>query len=470
MHHLLVQAAPAAAPAVSAGPALAIAAGAIAVLLLLIMAAKMQPLIALLLVSLGTALALQVPVGEVMDTLLDGLGETLAEVSLLVALGAMLGRMLEVSGGAGVLADALVRRFGERRAPFALGVAGMLFGFPIFLDAGVIIFLPIVFSVARRLGGSVLRYALPVAGGFAVMHVFLPPHPGPVAAAGLLGADIGLLVLLGLVVAVPTWLIAGYGFGKWAGERIQLPVPELAPEAEQAAEDDERPKPSAFTVIAMLLLPLVLILLNTGLSTLSEAGVLSEDAGWVQAAKLVGESPIALVISVLAACALLGLRRGMRPAEIERQLTDCLGPIAVVILVTGAGGMFGAVLETGGVGQALAGVLRGLGIPLIVAAFLIALVMRVAQGSATVALTTAAGFLAPAVHATPGLSPAQICLLVLAVAAGATALSHVNDSGFWLIGRLLGMDVPTTLRTWTVLETLVGVVGFAITCLLWVVL
>ena len=169
------------------------------------------------------------------------------------------------------------------------------------------------------------------------------------------------------------------------------------------------------------------------------------------------------MISVLVACVLLGLRRGMRAAEIEHQLTDCLGPIAAVILVTGAGGMFGAVLEAGGVGQALAGALNALGIPLILAAFVIAMVMRVAQGSATVALTTAAGFIAPAVHAAQGLSSADVCLIVLAIAAGATVLSHVNDSGFWLIGRLLGMDVPTTLRTWTVLETLIGLIGFAIT-------
>lgn len=446
-------------PAMGAGPALAIAAGAIAVLLVLIMALRLQPLIALLLVSLGAALALGVPLPEVMDTLLDGLGETLAEVALLVGLGAMLGRMLEVSGGASVLAESLVRRFGQKRAPFALGVAALLFGFPIFLDAGMIIFLPIVFAVAKQLGGSVLRYGLPVAGAFAVMHGFVPPHPGPVAAAGLLNADIGLLLLLGLVVAIPTWLIAGFVFGRWMGDRIQLPVPEILGSAD---EEETGRRPSMGTVIGILLLPLVLILFNTGLSTLSEAGVVDDAALPVQIATLLGESPVALVIAVLVACVVLGLSRGMRPMEIERTLTDALGPIAAIILVTGAGGMFGAVLEKGGVGQALAGTLSDLGVPLILAAFLISLVMRVAQGSATVALTTAAGFIAPAVQAAEGLSPADLCLIVLAIAAGATALSHVNDSGFWLVGRLLGMDVATTLRTWSVMETLIGVVGFAI--------
>lgn len=449
---------------VGTGPALAIAAGAIALLLALIMVLNMQPLLALVVVSLISALLLGVPVGEVMDTLYTGLGETLAEVALLVAFGAMLGRMLEVSGGAGVLARSLVHRFGERNAPLALGVAGLLFAFPIFYDAGLIIFLPVVFSVARQLGGSVLRYGLPVAGAFAAMHVFVPPHPGPVAAASLLGADIGLLVLIGLGVAIPAWLVAGQLVGRRMGDRIYLPVPAVSAGGEGAGTSSP---PRMSTVLAMLLLPLVLILFNTGLETLGEAGVVDTAVPAVQVAQLVGESPIALLIAVLLASLVLGRMRGMRLSEIEYQLTDCLGPIAVVILVTGAGGMFGAVLEAGGVGQALAGALQSLGVPLLLAAFLIAVVMRVAQGSATVALTTASGFIAPAVQATSGLSELELCLIVIAIAAGATTFSHVNDSGFWLTSRLLGMDVPTALRTWTVIQTLIGCIGFALACGIW---
>src|SRR5699024_5555972 len=205
-----------------------------------------------------------------------------------------------------------------------------------------------------------------------------------------------------------------------------------------------------------------LILSNTGLETLGEAGAVNTDSTAVQAVQLIGESPIALVIAVLAAVVVLGVRRGMRLGEIERHLSDCLGPSAVVILVTGAGGMLGAVLTEGGVGQALAGMLQSLGVPLLLAAFLIAMVMRVAQGSATVALTTAGGFIAPVVQATPGLSELQLCLVVIAIAAGATTLSHVNDSGFWMTSRLLGMDVPTALRTYTVMQTLIGTIGFGI--------
>lgn len=313
---------------VGTGPALAIAAGAIALLLTLIMVLKMQPLLALVVVSLVSALLLGVPVGEVMDTLYTGLGETLAEVALLVAFGAMLGRMLEVSGGAGVLARSLVHRFGERNAPLALGVAGLLFAFPIFYDAGLIIFLPVVFSVARQLGGSVLRYGLPVAGAFAAMHVFVPPHPGPVAAASLLGADIGLLVLIGIGVAIPAWLVAGQLVGRRMGDRIYLPVPAVSAGGEGAGTP---PPPRMSTVLAMLLLPLVLILFNTGLETLGEAGVVDTAVPAVQVAQLVGESPIALLIAVLLASLVLGRMRGMRLSEIEYQLTDCLGPIAVVI-------------------------------------------------------------------------------------------------------------------------------------------
>ena len=460
MHGVLVAAAePAAGSSLGQGATLAVAAGSVLVLLLLIVFLKLQPMIALLGVSLTTALVLGVPVDGVMELLNDGLGSTLAEVALLVGFGAMLGRMLEITGGAKVLAESLIGLFGEKRAPFALGVAGLLFGFPIFLDAGVVIFLPVVFSVARQLGGSVLRYALPVVGAFAVMHAFVPPHPGPVGAAGLIGAPVGLLLVFGLIVGIPTWLISGYAFGRWVGDRAFVAVPE-APETDGDAASKRRP--SVGTVLGLLFLPMILIFVNTGLTTLAKVGVVNGDATVVQVLTLLGESSIALAIAVLVACVVLGLKRGMGGREIESELSGSLSSIAAVILITGAGGMFGAVLAEGGVGTALAGALNNAGIPLILAAFLIAVVMRVAQGSATVALTTSAGFIAPAVAAAQGLSSADLCLIVIAIASGSTVLSHVNDSGFWLIGRLLRMDVPTTLRTWSVMETLIGVVGFVI--------
>ncbi|WP_432534624.1 GntP family permease [Kineococcus arenarius] len=493
-------------PAYGTGTLLLIAAGAVAVLLLLIIKFKLHAFPALVLVSVLTAVATGIAPGDIMDTLSTGFGSTLASVALLVGFGVIIGRLLEVTGGAKVLADTLIARFGEKRAPLALGVASLIFGFPIFFDAGFVVFLPIIFSVARRFGGSVLRYALPAAGAFAIMHAFVPPHPGPVAAAELLGlgANIGLLIIVGFVLAVPTWFVSCYLFGVWAGTRTDVPLPaEWAGHAAKAGGDhgtnresstgagsgsaagavgDARagepdaggdeglpgPPPSFGTVLFLLLLPLVLIFLNTGLNTLATAGSVDGDAGWVQTLRLIGQTPIALLIAVLAAMVVLGRGRFDKGA-VEDLANGALGPVCAIILITGAGGMFGYVLRTSGIGGALADTLEAAGLPIILAAFIISLGLRVAQGSATVALTTTAGLIAPAVQAA-GLSSLDLCFVVIAVAAGATALSHVNDSGFWLVGRFLGMDVPTTLRTWTVMETMIGVVGFLLAWLGYVLL
>jgi GntP family gluconate:H+ symporter len=487
-------------PALSAGPLLLIAAAAVLLLLFLIIKIKLHAFVALVLVSFGTALAARVPIEDVVSTMTSGFGSTLASVALLVGLGAMLGRLLEFSGGAQVLADSLIRRFGEQRAPLALGVAALLFGFPIFFDAGLVVFLPIVFTVARRLGGSLLTYGLPVAGAFAVMHAFVPPHPGPVAAAELIGADIGLVLVFGLLIGLPTWYVGGYLFGLWAGRRYDVGVPDIltagapattsgggAPDAPDevvagtspgvagrsagGAAVSEQPSGPAFsTVIGLLLLPLLLIFLNTGLSTLATAGTLDEESLLVRIGQLVGATPIALLITVLVAMYVLGTRRGSPSGEVESIANSALGPVAAIILITGAGGMFGGVLRASGIGDALADVLEDVGLPVIVAAFVISVLLRIAQGSATVALTTAAGLMAPVVEATDGLSRPDLALIVIAIAGGATVLSHVNDSGFWLVSRFFQIDEKTTLKTWTVMETLLGTIGFVLALLLSLVL
>ncbi|MCZ2819914.1 GntP family permease [Modestobacter sp. VKM Ac-2977] len=478
-------------PALGTTPLLLIAVAAVAVLLVLIMKFKVHAFVALVLVSLLTALATRIPTGEVIETLLDGFGSTLAAVALLVGLGAMIGKLLEVTGGATVLADSLINRFGEKRAPLALGVASLLFGFPIFFDAGFVVFLPIIFSVARRFGGSVLLYALPSAGAFAVMHAFVPPHPGPVGAGDILGADIGLLVVVGLVIGIPTWFISCYLFSQWIGRRVDVPIPSTLAGRKSEADDprvdtdvddadgggtggsgataaagtttatDTRTGPPKFsTVLALLLLPLVLILLNTGFNTLATAGAVDGEAGWLDWVTLLGQTPVALLITLLVAAVVLSRERFSR-SETEDLLNSSIGPVAAIILITGAGGMFGGVLRASGIGTALAESLESIGLPVIVAAFVIATCLRVAQGSATVALLTTAALIAPAV-AENDLARLDTALVVIAIACGATVLSHVNDSGFWLVGRFLEMDVKTTLRTWTVMETLIGVVGFAI--------
>ncbi|NJP69083.1 GntP family permease [Streptomyces spiramenti] len=439
------------------GPLLAIAAAAIGVLLFLIMKLRVHALLALILVSLLTAFAAGIPSNQVVDTLVGGFGSTVGGVALLVGLGAILGRLIEVSGGAQALADALIRRFGEDRAPLALSVASLFFGFPIFFDAGLVVMLPIVYTVARRVGGGILRYGLPVAGAFSVMHIFVPPHPGPVAASELMGADIGLVILLGIVIAVPTWYVTSYLFGLWVGKRIVLPVPDILTGGEQAEKDENPPTP--MTVIALLVLPLLLIFANTGLNTAATAGWVDGDAGWVHFLQAIGATPVALLITVLVAIYVLGTRRGRGGDVIEKLTDSALGPICSIILITGAGGMFGAVLREGGIGDALSGSLSDLGLPVIVVGYLVATALRIAQGSATVALITAAGLVQSVVLA-GDYNAVEIAAIVLALAAGSVTASHVNDSGFWLVGRLLGMDVKTTLKTWTVLQTTIGLMGF----------
>jgi GntP family gluconate:H+ symporter len=450
-------------PALSTAPLLIIAALAIAALLILIMRFKVHAFVALILVSLLTAFAAGIAPEKVVPTLLEGFGTTLGSVALLVGLGAMLGRLVEVSGGAQSLADDLIRLFGEKRAPLALGVASLIFGFPIFFDAGLVVMLPIIFSVAKRLGGGLLRYGIPAAGAFSVMHVFVAPHPGPVAATELLKGDIGLVTLLGLLIAIPTWYVTSYLFGLWIGKRIKVEVPEILSGGKQVERIENPPKSS--TVILLLLLPLVIIFINTGLDFLGAAGVVDRKAQWFLIARGLGQTPVALLVAVLVGTYVLGVRRGRPGAEIESLLNSSLGPICAIVLITGAGGMFGGVLRASGIGAALSHTLNDLGLHIFIAGYLIAAALRIAQGSATVALITAAGLVQPAVEAA-GYVGVDRAAIILALASGSVIASHVNDSGFWLVGRFYEMDLKTTLKTWTVLETLISLMGFALSGLI----
>ncbi len=454
-------------PAYGAGALLGIAAVAVAVLLVLIITLRVHAFIALVLVSFLTAIATQIPLADVAGVSTYFFGKTLGTVALLVGLGAMIGRLLEVTGGAQVLADTLINKFGEKRAPFALGVAALLFGFPIFFDAGLVVFLPIIFSVAKRFGGSVLLYALPAAGAFAAMHAIVPPHPGPVTAATELDASIGLTLLIGAPVAVAAWYVGVYLFTRYYGGKIFVPVDDSLLTGRRADDDSpqEAVTPPGFgLVLFVLLLPLLLIALNTVFTTLLTAGTVGEST-WIDALVFIGQTPVALLITLLFATYTLGTRdRSL--AKVETILNDALAPICAIILITGAGGMFGGVLRHSGIGAALSDSLADLGLPLILSAFVIATLLRVAQGSATVALVTTAGLISTAAAAAD-LSSVDLVSLVLAIAAGATVLSHVNDSGFWLVSRFFGMDVKTTLRTWTVMETTLGLSVFAIALVLW---
>jgi GntP family gluconate:H+ symporter len=330
----------------------------------------------------------------------------------------------------------------------------------------------------------VLYYALPAAGAFAAMHALVPPHPGPVAAGEALAGDIGVVLLVGVPVAVVSWYVGAYLVSKVLAARFDVPLTDvLFGHVENGGATDgtggtggtggssgattTRTAPAFGTVVGLLLLPLVLISFNTVLTTLVTAGALDEGTAWVETLQMLGNTPIALLITLLCAVLVLGTH-GRSMAETSDILDKALGPICSIILITGAGGMFGFVLRTSGIGEALTSSLEDVGLPLILQAFLIATALRVAQGSATVALTTTAGLIA-AQAADAGLGDFKIALLVMAIAAGATVLSHVNDSGFWLVSRFFGMDEATTLKTWTVMETTLGATAFVIASLLWVV-
>ena len=436
---------------------------AVLALLFLIMKLRVHAFASLVIISALTALATGISYDKIVPEMLNGFGGTLASVALLVGLGAMIGKVLEHSGGAQVLADTLIQWLGEKRAPLALGIASLMFAFPIFFDAGLVVMLPVILTVAKRIGGSLLLYAMPATGAFSVMHVFLPPHPGPVAAAGILGANVGLLVFIGLIIALPTWYISSYLFGKYCGKKWLVKVPELFA-ATNTEQNANQKKPKFSTVFTILLTPMVLIFINTGITTLQSTGVLPKN-DVLSFITIFGQTPIALLLTLLLSLVIFS-NFGMK--QLESLCEKALGPICSVILVTGAGGMFGGILRASGIGDALAGTLSDLGIPVIAAAFIISSCLRVAQGSATVAVTTTAALIAPIV-ANSTFSQIESCTIVVAVAAGSVVLSHFNDSGFWLFKGLYDIDEKTTLRTWTVLETLIGLIGFTLSCIIFVI-
>lgn len=442
---------------------LAVAAGAIAVLLFLIIKVKLHPFLALVIVSIATALATGVTVDDLLPTLLSGFGKTLGNVALLIGFGAILGRIVAISGGAKVLADTLIRICGKQKAPLGLSIASLLFGFPIFLDAAFVVMLPVIYSIARELRGSLLIYALPAAGAFLVMHALVPPHPGPVAAAVFLEGDIGMVLLVALIVGLPTWYLAGYQLSLWLAKRTPFhPVPDLMGGAD-SDEVERTSLPRFSTILLVLLLPLVLIFMNTGITTLISAGTLPEGNPVLGTLTLIGETPVALLISLCLAMWLLLLRGHDKGAmgAVNETIEKALAPVCSIILITGAGGMFGGVLTASGIGEALADSLQSLGLPILVAGYVIAAVIRIAQGSATVAGTTAAGILAPAVLDS-SLSGMPLACVVVAVVAGAIGYSHVNDSGFWLVGRFLGMETKTMLKTWSVVSTAISLMAFGL--------
>ncbi|MBL5824751.1 GntP family transporter [Serratia fonticola] len=442
----------------------------VVLLLLMVIKAKVQPFVALLVVSLLVALASGIPTGEVMKVMTAGMGGVLGSVTIIIGLGAMLGRMIEHSGGAESLAQRFSKALGPKRTIAALTSAAFVLGIPVFFDVGFIILAPIIYGFAKVAKVSPLKFGLPMAGVMLTVHVALPPHPGPVAAAGLLNADIGWLTIIGLIICIPVGII-GYFAAKYLNrkayplsievlEQLQLASPEPAPEDRAPLSDRINP-PSAGLITALIVIPIAIIMLGTVSATLLPAGSPIRDA-----LSLIGSPGVALMIALVLAFYFLAIRRGWSLQHTSDVMGGALPTAAVVIMVTGAGGVFGKVLVESGVGKALADVLTTIGLPLIPAAFIISLALRASQGSATVAILTTGGLLSEAVI---GLNSMQLVLVTLATCFGGLGLSHVNDSGFWIVTKYLGLSVADGLKTWTVLTTLLGLSGFAFTWLLWLV-
>lgn len=445
----------------------------VVLLLLMVIKAKIQPFVALLVVSLLVvsllvALASGIPTGEVMKVMTAGMGGVLGSVTIIIGLGAMLGRMIEHSGGAESLAQRFSKALGPKHTVAALTIAAFILGIPVFFDVGFIILAPIIYGFAKVAKVSPLKFGLPMAGVMLAVHVALPPHPGPVAAAGLLNADIGWLTIIGLAICIPVGVI-GYFAAKHLNrktyplsievlEQLQLAAPEPAPEGKAPLSDRINP-PGAGLVAALIVIPIAIIMLGTVSATLLEPGSALRDT-----LSLLGSPAVALMIALLLAFYFLAIRRGWSLQHTSDVMGGALPTAAVVILVTGAGGVFGKVLVESGVGKALADVLTTIGLPLIPAAFIISLALRASQGSATVAILTTGGLLSEAVI---GLNPLQLVLVTLATCFGGLGLSHVNDSGFWIVTKYLGLSVADGLKTWTVLTTILGLSGFLFTWLLW---
>lgn len=451
------------------GGLLTLAAVSIAVLLLLIIKVKLEPFIALIIVSVGLALVAGVSVeklvgspqkGAAQSILETGFGGILGHIAPIIGLGTVLGAILERSGGADVLTSWLLKLFGPKGAPLAMGVTGLILGIPVFFDIGIFILAPLVYVCAKRGGKSLVMYAMPMLAGLSMTHAFLPPHPGPVAAAGLLHTSLGWIIIMGLVCGIPAWFASGVVWGTWIGKRVIVDVPEeFVPEEAHASKD----KPPLSLIAFIIAVPMLLILGGTFGSVWLEKGTKP-----FSILVFLGTPAIALTIAVVLAFYLLGIRRGISATQLAEMTGAALKPIGMILLVVGAGALFGAVLRATGVGTALTDSMSDLGLPLIVTAYLVSCALRIAQGSATVAITATAGIIGETVAA-GNYSQAQIALIVIAISAGSIILSHVNDGGFWIVAKYFNMTVKQTLMTWSVLETVLSVVGFAMVLLVWAI-
>ena len=431
---------------------LLIAAGTgIILLLLLIIKFKIHPILSLLISALVIGLGAGMPVPTLVSTVEKGAGDTLQGIVLLIGLGSLFGGILEVSGGAQRIAETLIGKFGQKKAGWALGLTGLVIGTTVFFEAGVVVLIPLAFSVAKQTKKSTLYYAIPLLSGLASGYAFVPPSAGSVLVANALGVNLGTMIMVGIPTALICMLVSGIIWGGFIGNKIFTELPANVGEI----KDDGKELPSFGLVLGVILIPLVLILL----STLSKYMPLP--AGVQDVLGFLGKPFLALTIATLAAMYFLGIRRGFSGAQLKKILDHSLRPVGMILLVIASGGVIRWMLQDSGLGNIIGPALEKSGLPLILIAFFIAILVRASVGSSIVAMTMASGIMAtmPAVMDTSMLYRAAMCC---AICGGATALSHVNDAGFWLVGTFLEIDEKTTLKSWTIMETLIGVTALIV--------
>ncbi|MEU6428120.1 gluconate:H+ symporter [Microbispora sp. NPDC046973] len=436
----------------------------IAVIVLLITKLRTHPFLALALGSGVLGLAAGMAPEKLIDSFSSGLGSTVAGVGVLIALGAMLGKLLADSGGAEEIVDGILRRSGDRALPWAMTLIAVLIGLPMFFEIGLVLLIPVILLVARRSGRPLLLIAVPALAGLSVLHGLVPPHPGPLVAIDTLKADLGLTLGLGLLVAIPTVIVAGPLFARFAARWVRPAPPgrlergQTQESEDTAPEEADRPRPGFGVTVATILLPVVLMLGRA----VAEI-VLPEGHAVRTVFEVLGTPLIALLIGVIVAMFTLGRAAGFGRTRISSAIADSLPPIAGILLIVGAGGGFKQTLVDSGVGKVIGEAAQGANVPVLVLGWLIAVGIRLATGSATVATISAAGIAAPLAA---GLSPAHLALLVLAIGAGSLFFSHVNDAGFWLVKEYLGMSVGETVKSWSVMEAIISVVSFCCVLLL----
>ncbi|GAA5193976.1 GntP family permease [Arthrobacter gyeryongensis] len=465
---------------------LVVAAIGIAIVVLLIVWAKMHAFLALSIGALFVGIASGIALDKVTTSYENGVGGVLGYVGVLIALGAMLGKLLADSGGADKIVDTLLHGR-PATLPWKMALIAGIIGIPMFFEIGLVLLIPVVMLAVHRSKGPAMRLGIPALAGLSVLHGFIPPHPGPLAAIGILHANVGVTLAFGLLIAIPTVIIAGPLFGRLAARIVPIgaagaglavtvgsgehaePARSQGPGAKAAGSHGEAPvgkaqdpqatrSPSFGWTLVTLLSPLVLMLIKAGADIWMD-----KSAALRPFLDFIGDPVFALLVAVLLAMVTFGTRVGFSASILTKKIGESLLPIVGVMLIVGAGGGFKQVLVDGGTGTAIAKIAVAASLSALVLGWIIAVLIRLATGSATVATVTAAGIIAPLAT---GLSPAQLALVVLAIGAGSLFFSHVNDAGFWLVKEYFGLTVGQTIKTWSVMETIISVVGFGFTLLL----